>query len=447
MDFSAYINKDIKCSCGRLHRCYIKDIIIKDNAIKELERIIEENEYKSIFVVADTNTWKAAGIKTLNVIESAIRGTDERKNIKITKFIYKDEELVPDEKSVGTLLINAPDNCDFVIGVGSGTINDMCKLLSGKIRADYCIVATAPSMDGFASNVSPLIINHLKTTIETKIPDYIIGDTRILREAPKNMIAAGAGDIIGKYVCLTDWKMAHMVKEEYYCGEMEKLVRKSIEAVAGVIRPHIGEENNDFLRSKKTVEAIMEGLVLSGIAMSYVGNSRPASGSEHHLSHYWEMMFLFGGRKMVLHGTKVGIGTVKTIKLYEKLKRRKPDFNEARENIHFDKNGWEKEIKRVYGQAAESVIELENQCKKNSDKEVKERLEILDKNWDKAQEIMDTLPASDYIEDLLKAMNAPYKAKHVGVEKSVLKDSVKYAKELRNRYGLLQIMFDLGMYN
>ena len=446
MDFSEYINREIKCGCGRIHKCYIKDIIIKDNAVKEIERIIDDNGYKNIFIVADTNTWKAAGVQTLKAIESAMRETDGRKSIKVTKYIFKDRELIPDEKSIGTLIINVPEGCDFVIAVGSGTINDMCKLISGRINADYCIVATAPSMDGFASNVSPLIINHLKTTIETKIPDYIIGDIEILRSAPKHMIAAGAGDIIGKYVCLTDWKLANLVNKEYYCREMEDLVRKSVETVVSTIRPYIGSDNNDFLRNKKTVEGIMEGLVLSGIAMSYVGNSRPASGSEHHLSHYWEMMFLFEGRKMVPHGTKVAIGTLKTIKLYEKLRRRKPDFNQARENIHFDKKKWEKEMKRVYREAADKVIELENTCKKNSDEEVGRRLDILDKNWGRAEKIMDTLPASDYIEDILKAMGAPYKAKHVGVEKEVLKDSIKYAKELRNRYGLLQILFDIGMY-
>lgn len=443
MNYRDYINKDIKCSCGRIHSCHIKDIIIKENAIKELTAIIEKNNYKSIYIVADNNTWKAAGKETLKAIEQAARDTDKRREIKITKYIFKENDLLADEVSIAALFINAPKDSDLVIGVGSGTINDMCKLVSEKMKNDYAIVATAPSMDGFASNVSPLILNHLKTTITTKIPDYIIGDLKILCKAPKHMIVAGAGDILGKYVCLTDWKMAHLINDEYYCEDIEKLVGKAIESVVDAIKPHIGDETNDFLQDKKTIKSIMEGLVLSGIAMSYAGNSRPASGSEHHLSHYWEMMFLFEGKKPVLHGTKVAIGTVKTIKLYEKLRNKRPDFKMAGEGKHFDKEKWEKEIKRVYRQAADAVIELEEECGKNSEKEVERRLKMLEENWDEALDIMDTLPSSEFITDLLKAMDAPYKPKHVGVSKEILKDSLKYAKELRNRYGLLQMMYDL----
>lgn len=63
----------------------------------------------------------------------------------------------------------------------------------------------------------------------------------------------------------------------------------------------------------------MEALVLTGASMSYAGNSRPASGAEHHISHFWEMVFLFKGKEAVLHGTKVGISTVAVAKLHELL--------------------------------------------------------------------------------------------------------------------------------
>lgn len=437
MIFSEYINKNIECQCGRTHSCFINDIIIKDNAIEELPPIL--NKYKNIFMVADENTWRAAGEK----IDSVINKIGD--SIKVTRFIFDDCELVPDERAIGTLFVQVPVNCDLVVAVGSGTINDLCKLVSDKINADYCIVATAPSMDGFASNVSPLILNHLKTTVNSKIPNYIIGDLKILQEAPKHMIAAGAGDIIGKYVCLVDWRMAAMINGEYYCSHMEALVRKSIQKVVEAIEPYIGKDDNDFLREKATVQAIMEGLVLSGIAMSFVGNSRPASGSEHHMSHYWEMMFLFEERKMILHGTKVAIGTVEAIKLYEKIKEGNINFIKAKEKIGFDREKWIKNIEKAYREAAPSVIDLEDKCQKNSDNKVKRRVENLEKNWSEALEIMEKLPTSDYVIELLKAMKAPYLPEQVGVDKKMLRDSILYAKELRDRYGLLQILFDLSM--
>lgn len=119
----------------------------------------------------------------------------------------------------------------MIIGVGSGTINDLCRFISYKMNLDYYIVGTAPSMDGYASNVSPLIIKHLKTTYEAHTAKVIIGDLDILAQAPLSMIAAGAGDILGKYVCLTDWQLAHIMNGEYYCPEMADMVRESIQKV------------------------------------------------------------------------------------------------------------------------------------------------------------------------------------------------------------------------
>ena len=171
------------------------------------------------------------------------------------------------------------------------------------MKIDYYVVGTAPSMDGYASNVSPLIIRHLKTTYTARPARVIIGDLQVLCEAPMHMLAAGVGDIIGKYVCLADWQLAHEINEEYLCPEVTALVRKSIEKVT---------ENAEAAakREKNAVAALMEGLVLSGIAMSYIGNSRPASGSEHHMSHYWEMMFLLRHQSDPLHGTKVGLSLI-----------------------------------------------------------------------------------------------------------------------------------------
>ena len=149
----------------------------------------------------------------------------------------------------------------------------------------------------------PLIVDHMKTTYEAQVPYAILGDLAIIRNAPMNMIAAGVGDILGKYTCLCDWAVAHMLNGEYHCTAIEQLVRHSIATVTAGIA-------NAKNRDAAAISSIMEALIYSGIAMSFAGNSRPASGSEHHLSHYWEMMYLFEGKKPVLHGTKVGIGTI-----------------------------------------------------------------------------------------------------------------------------------------
>ena len=304
IDWKKYLQKEISCSCGKTHFCDIEEIIIEDHAIKQLTNILARHSYKKLCVVSDDNTEKAAGFQVYEELNAAGYTYD--------KVVFHDPELVPDEEALISLFSQVPNDCDLILAVGSGTINDLCRYVSYKMKIDYYIIGTAPSMDGYASNVSPLIIKHLKTTFEAHPARVILGDLDVIAKAPLHMISAGVGDILGKYVCLTDWQIAHIVNDEYICPEIMALVRQSIQKVA---------ENATLAakRDKAAIAAIMEGLVLSGIAMSYIGNSRPASGSEHHMSHYWEMMFLLSQHEDPLHGTKVGVGTVTAIRLYEML--------------------------------------------------------------------------------------------------------------------------------
>lgn len=292
-------------------------------------------------------------------------------------------------------------------------------------------------MDGYASNVSPLIIKHLKTTFEAHPARVILGDLDVIAKAPLHMISAGVGDILGKYVCLTDWQIAHIVNDEYICPEIMALVRQSIQKVA---------ENATLAakRDKAAIAAIMEGLVLSGIAMSYIGNSRPASGSEHHMSHYWEMMFLLSQHEDPLHGTKVGVGTVTAIRLYEMLKEENDSILSS-EAPKFDFDNWKKDIQEAYGPAASGVLALEEQIGKNSDEEVTRRRKNFQKHQDEIWKVVNELPDTEEIKGILLSMDAPYSPAQLDVSPELLKQGIYFAKDLRNRFGLLQILFDFHM--
>lgn len=392
MDYTDYINREIKCDCGRLHRSNIKEIIIKDNAIRELASIIEKNSYKSIYIAADENTWKAGGKLTLKSIEQAARGTDKRREIKITKHIFKDEKLIADEASIAKLLVHAPSEGDLVIGIGTGTINDLCKLISKRLKIDYAIVVTAPSMDGFATGISILALNHVKMLIDTKQPDYIICDLRIMCKAPKHMIGAGVAVILGNYVTLTDWSIAELSNNEAYCCEVEKLIRKSIGMAEEIIKLHIEDETSDFLQDKRNIKIFMESLIASGISKNYIYELYSVPERIHCLSMYWEMLFMNGEKQTIPYGTSIAVGTVRLIKLYEKVKK---------------------------------------------------RLAIHEENWDEAVSIISTLPQTDYIKALFKTIDMPYKLKDIGISKENLKAGIKYADYLGYKYGLFYMPADL----
>lgn len=427
-----YLQRKFSCSCGKEHYTDLKEVVISQDALKSIPNLIKKYNHQKPFFLYDINTFKAAGRQ--------IRDIMDKSNITYSDYILKSAEVIPDERSFGETIVNFDQSCDLIIGVGSGTVNDICRFLSYKMNLQFYIVATAPSMDGFASSVAALTINNLKKTYEAHVPTAIIADIDIIKNAPMNMIAAGVGDILGKYTCLCDWKLSHIINGEYYCEEIVEMVRKSIEVV-------VENVHMVYLRDSKAITSIMEALILSGIAMSFIGNSRPASGSEHHLSHFWEMKFLFQHKKAVLHGAKVGIGTIAVLKMYEMLTSKSIDFNKAREKAKaFSVKEWEENIRRTFDITAEEVIQLEEKVQKNNSEKVSRRIDFIENNWDIiVQNISKTLPSADKVLHILNKLKAPTAPSEVGVDDQTFYDSIIVAKELRNRYGLLQLLFDLGI--
>lgn len=425
-----YIGRKIDCACGKVHECDMRHVHIAHDAIAILPEYIKEKNYKKICIIADVNTEKAAGQKVYKILED--------NGISYSKYIFTNYELVPDELAAGKIITHIPNGCDLLIGIGSGVINDLCRFTSHTIKADYFIIATAPSMDGYASDVAPLMVDSLKTTYENMgRPTAIIADTAVLKDAPMHLITAGIGDIFGKYVCLTDWKLAHIVTGEYYCDRLVDIMYGAVADVAAAADNGIKE------RDEKSVGAVMEGLALAGIDMSYSGNSRPASGSEHHMSHYWEMIFLQHGHEGVHHGTKVGVGTIIALLLYRKTAE-KLKAASSFAKPHFDKMAWEENIKRVYGPAAPGVIALEARAQKNTDENVAKRLAMVAKYKAEIIELAEKLPTVDKMIERMKKIDAPYRPDQIDVTMEMVRNGIIYAKELRNRYGVLQLMFDCG---
>lgn len=427
-----YLKKEIKCTCGRNHRADIEEVLIENQAIQKLPSILKKFSYHKVMLVADTNTWDVAGKYVEEIlIEDCIE---------VIKHVFDDQHLVPNEKAVGSLIDSFLPSCDVIIAIGSGTINDLCKYVSFRLNCEYFFVATAPSMDGFASTGAALIINDLKTSYTTHSPQVIIADTKILAEAPRMMIAAGVADIIGKYTCLCDWKISQLINDEYYCPMIVDMVESSVKKVIDNIK---GVENCN----EQAIANVTEALIITGIAMSYVGNSRPASGSEHHLSHFWEMQFLFDHREAVLHGIKVGIGCTIITRLYYQLSKMKINWDVAISRMDdFNYNEWEKLIEQTYREAAPGVIALEKEAMKNDAKMHETRIQVIKEKWSSIQDhIQKTLPTERTICNILESIGGYTKPKQVGINQKTIADSIRVAKESRNRYTVLQLIWDLNV--
>lgn len=430
LDLNSYINKEIECSCGHTHFSSVKLIDIDSGASLRLPSHIRKMNYHKVFLVSDRNTWKAAGREAeFRILQAGIR---------IKRMILDYDELIPNEQVIGEILAAFPMDADLILAVGSGTINDLCKFISSRVHVDYMVFASAPSMDGFVSIGAALMLNHVKTTIDCHGPVAVIGDTDILAKAPMRLIAAGLGDTLGKYTCLLDWKLSHLINGEYYCPEVVGMVEKALQTV---IEKGPMVQNRD----PEAIKAVTEALVLTGIAMSFTGNSRPASGCEHHLSHYWEMKMLMERKVPALHGEQVGVGLIMMLNLYHHLAKEMPDFDAAK-NKPYDKKIWQERIRSVYGTAADGIIQLENKAHKNDVSARNVRIDKIKSEWKNIQLMIEqNLPAVSEVEKLMRSLNGFINAAEIGVSADEVRNAVLYAKEVRDRYTLLQLLWDLGL--
>lgn len=298
------------CSCGERHSVDINEIIIGNGLTSDIVRIASRFKNGRIFIISDNNTYRVFGEN----IEESLKNS----GLTIKSYVFNEKHtLVPDEKAIGRLLIEIEQETTLIITVGSGSLNDLSKLVSFKLGIPYIIAATAPSMDGYASKGSALIEDGFKKSYDTIYPYAIIADIDIIKHAPIDMIRAGIGDIIGKFTALADWDLSRKLNDEYYCETSVKLVKNAMNKCF---------KNIEKIQAcdEKAIGYMMEALIVVGIAMGLVGNSRPASGAEHHMAHYWEMDSLARSEEHPLHGNSVGVGTVVISSIYDLIKEKCP---------------------------------------------------------------------------------------------------------------------------
>ena len=430
-----YLNCSFSCSCGRTHRPLFAHYLFEPGAIAKLPALLGQLGYARPYLISDTHTHEIAGKQTEEVLQKA--------GIRYASHVLRSPEngdLAADEHALGSIAMANDREADLIISIGTGTINDLGRYFSYITGRPFMLVATAPSMDGLVSGVAPLIFHNMKITFPAQEPLALICDPEIMTNAPLKMLAAGAADILGKYNCLLDWKLSHYVNDEYYCDTIADIMRTAVDQTMESTK---GLASHD----SQAVSVLTEALVLSGIAMDFSENSRPASGAEHHQSHYWEMQFLFDGIPAVLHGTKVGIGTVLMLELYNRLaEMERPDFAAIRENISGRPSveDWEQEMRRCYRDGAEGIIELEKKSGKNDPEGLRKRLTAIEEKWDQIQALAGTAPKASEIYQVLADMGAAKIPADVGIPREYVHDSIRYGKELRDRYTILQLMWDIG---
>ncbi|HHT65417.1 MAG TPA: sn-glycerol-1-phosphate dehydrogenase [Clostridiales bacterium] len=419
------------CSCGKHHHTEVKDVIIGHGVLDQIpEQIIKHGGSKP-FLLADQNTYRAAGERIVTILKE--------NNIPFSCFIYPQEHLEPDEVSLGQAAMNFDTECNIIIGIGSGTINDLGKMLARVANRKYMFAGTAPSMDGYATNNSSMISAGVKVTLPSTCPTTIIADLDVICNAPMKMLYAGLGDMLAKYVSSCEWRISHLINGEYYCEQIASLVRRSlkkcIQAAEGLPK-----------RDPKAIQSIMEGLVLSGIAIDFAGFSRPASGVEHYFSHVWDMRALVFQTNSDLHGIQVGIGTVLALGVYEQLASIQPDKNRALEYVdQFELESHQAFLHQFLGSSASELALLEQKEGKYDKRKHALRLEQILQHWDDIlAAIQQELPEQSEIVELLEEIGAPSSPAALGFSTELVRRTFHATKDIRDKYSVSRLLWDIG---
>jgi len=246
--------------------------------------------------------------------------------------------------------------------------------------------------------------------------------------------------MVAKYVAICEWRIAHLVIGEHYCESIAQIMRA---AMAKIVSAADGISKRD----PDAIQSIAEGLVLAGIGMAYAEVSRPASGLEHYFSHMWEMMALERGLPYDLHGIQVGLGTVLSLKLYQKLKQVVPDRARAEAHMQaFDAAAWERDVKRIFGKTAGEILNIEAKTHKNDPVKHAQRLDKIIDNWDEILRIIDEeLPDYDALYKLMAATGMPMKPSEIGVPMQDVVDAFVGSRDVRDKYLSCSLLWDLGL--
>lgn len=360
-------------------------MVLEKGALKQAAFYLKDKGSRDVILAADANTYEAAGRKLEEELGAA--------GVTVRLCLIEpgaSGDVVADETSLLQLLIEVnPETTDAVIAVGSGTIHDIVRYVCYKTGKPFVSVPTAPSVDGFTSKGAPLIVRGVKKTFPAIGPVAIFADVDVLTKAPQQLVAAGFGDMLGKYTSLFDWKFSHLAAQEPYDKEVADMTEKALRACV----EHVDEIGK---RTEEGIRILMTSLIESGIAMLKFGQSHPASGAEHHLSHFWEMEYLRRGSRALLHGAKVGVACA--------------------------------EISRLYHDAAFRGVYPGQEP------------EMLKKHGSQVREWLDEVPGEADIRSLLQRAGGPSSLQELGIDGGLFADSVREAHRLRDRHTLLRAL-------
>ena len=408
-----------------------------EGAMERLPKMLEALfPGKKVVIVADDNTYNAAGRKVCGILDAA--GTQMEDS-----FIFKDPELYAEWSYLQQLEAYLKERDAVPVAVGSGVINDLTKLASHHLGRRYVIVGTAASMDGYTAYGASITYEGNKQTFDCPAPLGVVFDPAVAAKAPAGMSASGYADLLAKIPAGADWIISDAVGSEaiddFAFGLVQKNLRKALSDPAAVADGDV-----------EATGMLADGLIMSGFAMQAISSSRPASGTDHQFSHFWDMEGLCYNGRHVSHGFKVGIGTMVSTACLEFLISK----DLTRLDIDACVAAWptweaqEAYIRKMFegkpGHLARGLAE--SRAKYCGPEEIRCQLNAIVAVWPELRErIREQIIPFDDVKEMLRLVGAPSRPEEIGVSKARLRDTFKCIPFMRNRYTGIDLIYRAGL--
>jgi glycerol-1-phosphate dehydrogenase [NAD(P)+] len=406
--------------------------IVSQDAVQPLLEYCAASNLKKLFVIADPNTYRVLGQRA----EQALRAA----GIDVKLILITGEEIAADEHYLVQAFLQTEGEDRQYVAVGSGTITDITRFVSHRSRAGFISLPTAPSVDGYTSNVAPLVVSNYKATIAAQAPTAVFADLPTLCASPRPMIAAGLGDLLGKYTSLADWQLGALLYDEPYDQSIYQMMRKSVDRTVDAI-DSLAQASCDG------ITFLMDGLIESGFGIMQFGDSRPASGSEHHIAHFWEMKLIQEGRPAILHGAKVGVSTIISARRYDML--RQMSREEAARRLDGKtlppREQLLAEIQAGYGPVTSLITEIQAPLLGMTQADYQALSARILENWAEVQAIAQTVPHPDQISAWLQAVDGPTSSDQIGLSSHETQLGIQSGHYLRDRFTLNRLAFWLDI--
>ena len=389
-------------------------------------------------VIDDVNTRQIAGSRVVALLEAAGCEVTEHVINPDGSWFHATYDKVEEVRDA-----IAASRGAMPVAVGSGTINDLVKRASDEVGVRYMVVGTAASMDGYTSFGAAITKDGMKQSFACRAPLGCIVDSAIAAAAPREVTASGYADMIAKIPAGADWMLADAVG-------LEEIHPLAWNLDQGALRETLSNPAGCASGDEREVRKLCEGLVMSAFAMQAKNSSRPASGTEHQIAHYWDMEDLTFEGHPVSHGFMVGIGTLASTKAIEFLLEQ----DLSRLDVPAAVAAWwpsfdslAATFPRVFGDRPAHVrranIEM---AKKFAASNLTRELETIKAKWPELSErIRAQIMPFDEVREKLRLVGAPCEPEQIGVSRSRFRETFAGAPFMRNRYFAVDLIMRVGL--